>query len=175
MPPCRPYITLWILAAPTRLTSMFLIFHIYCAGAISTFLILACRKHFLIDRMFIEILVSIVGFLRCPLLREKGWLFGNEINLLYFKSCSIFRHWTKFKSNTLRQNWDLPSMYQKQTWLLCKKRLLKILSSLLSEWSKNHITDLLAACSVKIGSSSASRTVKSAPALRSSSSLGLSS
>ncbi|KAF3594937.1 hypothetical protein DY000_02021944 [Brassica cretica] len=27
----RPYITLWILAAPTRLTSMFLIFHIYCA------------------------------------------------------------------------------------------------------------------------------------------------
>ncbi|CAN6803624.1 unnamed protein product, partial [Brassica oleracea var. botrytis] len=33
-----PYITLWILAAPTRLTSMFLIFHIYCAGAISTFL-----------------------------------------------------------------------------------------------------------------------------------------
>ncbi|CAF2153819.1 unnamed protein product [Brassica rapa] len=31
-------LTLWILAAPTRLTSMFLLFHSYCAGAISTFL-----------------------------------------------------------------------------------------------------------------------------------------
>ncbi|KAF3600357.1 hypothetical protein F2Q69_00037785 [Brassica cretica] len=35
----RPYITLWILAAPTRLTSMFLIFHIYCAGTFN-------RKHY---------------------------------------------------------------------------------------------------------------------------------
>ena len=141
-------LTLWILAAPTRLLHQCFCYSISTYIILNIF-ILTCRKHFLIDRMFIEILVSIVGFLRWPFANRKRLaFFGNEINL-YFKSCSIFRLWTKHKSNTSRQSWDFPSRYQKQTWLLCKKNLLKILSSLLSEWSKNHITDLLAACSVE--------------------------